>query len=544
MKYVIYCRRSSEREDRQTLSLEAQNRELLELAEKRGLDVAKIFTESQSAYKSGRPVFASMIQLIQGGLAEGIIVWHTSRLSRNSKDAGDLIYMMDEGTLKQIVTPDRTYNNTGDDKLFLALEFGMSKKSSDDTADYMKRDAKSKLLKGEFPGMAPVGYLNIGTNGTIAGGFYDHEKQTALANLGRPLKRVEKDPVIAPLMRIFFEHYLAERRTQKEMVAFINRLGIKSPRLKGKYSISMVERILKNPFYCGQLRYEGVIYEGVHEPIISVEEFNEIQRRLKDRSRPNQLTKQEFVYRGVLKCGECGCAITGTRKKKPSGKEYEFYGCTKRRGKCSQRSLKPAAIDAQVEERLAAVNIDERVWKLCVKLLQLHNSEKLSSTMKLREKWERDLKAIDTAMSRLLDLRLSGEIDEETFRNKRLEMNAQKEALMGKLNENVAAASSWIEQTEDFFALAHYAYTKFKDPATSLEQRKHIVKSIGWNLVILDGLLHWEYKKPFDMLATQVLDFKTVGTPVIGEGKKKTTSSEDEVAFWRDGRDSNPQLLP
>ncbi|PIX99404.1 hypothetical protein COZ22_02560 [bacterium (Candidatus Howlettbacteria) CG_4_10_14_3_um_filter_37_10] len=61
MKYVIYCRKSSESEDRQVLSIPAQISELQELAQKNGLKIVEVLTESQSAKAPGRPIFNHMM---------------------------------------------------------------------------------------------------------------------------------------------------------------------------------------------------------------------------------------------------------------------------------------------------------------------------------------------------------------------------------------------------------------------------------------------------------------------------------------------------
>ncbi len=543
MRYLAYCRRSSDREDRQTLSIEAQIRELKEFAERNSLDVVEYLEESQSAYKPKRPVFNQMLDRLERSEADAVLVWHTSRLARNPMDGGRLIYMMDEGHIKEIRTPSRAFFNSGNDKFFLALELGMAKKSSDDTSDFVRRDTRSKLLKGEWVGMAPIGYLNIDAESKIAGKFYDHEKQTLLLQSGHSLRRIEQDPIVAPLMRRFFDWYLTESHTLAEAATFINGLGIKSSRFKGRFTTSMVERILHNPFYTGLMRYEGERFKGVHEPIITLDEFDRIQIIMSGRTHP-KLVKQEFVYRGLITCGECGCAIVGIRKVKPSGKEYEYYTCSKRRGACSQRPLKPHDIDQQVADRLKDVYIDERVWELCKKLLKLHYSQQVDDQLKFREQWGRDLKAVEKKLANLIEAHISEVIDRDTYVMKKNELLSEKTHLEQKLHESGDTTRHWLLETERFFDKAHLAYTRFSDPTVDIVEKKHVLQDIGWNLKLLDGKLEWEYKKPFDILAERREAVRTVGTRKLRRGQKKVASAIAEATFWRTGRDSNPRSSP
>ncbi|MDD9897432.1 MAG: recombinase family protein, partial [Candidatus Melainabacteria bacterium] len=75
MRYFIYCRKSSEEEERQALSIESQLQELREYAQKQGLMIVKEFTESKSAKKPGREVFNEMLSKIEAGEADGILAW-------------------------------------------------------------------------------------------------------------------------------------------------------------------------------------------------------------------------------------------------------------------------------------------------------------------------------------------------------------------------------------------------------------------------------------------------------------------------------------
>ena len=85
MKYFLYCRKSSEAEDRQALSIESQRRELERLLRaSTGVEVVEIIEESRSAMTPGRPRFDAMVARIEKGEAQGIATWAPDRLARNS----------------------------------------------------------------------------------------------------------------------------------------------------------------------------------------------------------------------------------------------------------------------------------------------------------------------------------------------------------------------------------------------------------------------------------------------------------------------------
>lgn len=102
-RYFIYCRKSSEQEDRQVLSLESQERELLKLAKELNLHIVGTYKESKSAHVIGRKGFNEMLERIVKSEANGIVVWDESRLARNSLDGGKIIYMMDLGQIVEII---------------------------------------------------------------------------------------------------------------------------------------------------------------------------------------------------------------------------------------------------------------------------------------------------------------------------------------------------------------------------------------------------------------------------------------------------------
>ena len=76
MRFLLYARKSTDEEDKQLLSIEAQLTELREYVQKEKLQVVQEFTEARTAKTPGRPVFNAMLKAIEKGEAEGIVSWH------------------------------------------------------------------------------------------------------------------------------------------------------------------------------------------------------------------------------------------------------------------------------------------------------------------------------------------------------------------------------------------------------------------------------------------------------------------------------------
>lgn len=95
-KYILYARKSTDVEDKQVLSIEAQLVELRAYAKNEGLQIVDELIEKQSAKTPGRPIFGSMLKRIETSRASGIIAWHPDRLARNSMGGGQIVYLLDQ----------------------------------------------------------------------------------------------------------------------------------------------------------------------------------------------------------------------------------------------------------------------------------------------------------------------------------------------------------------------------------------------------------------------------------------------------------------
>jgi hypothetical protein len=97
-----------------------------------------------------------------------------------------------------------------------------------------------------------------------------------------------------------------------------------------------VYRVFADPFYAGLMRRREGEYPGNHQPMITMEQFRSVEPP------PRSVTNTNFLYRGLLRCGTCGAAVTAERTVNRWGTEYLHYHCcrkSRRYGYCPERSI-------------------------------------------------------------------------------------------------------------------------------------------------------------------------------------------------------------
>ena len=166
-KFFLYARKSTDVEDKQILSIEAQVTELRAFAKQENLSIVEVFIEKQSAKIPGRPIFNAMLKRIENGEAAGILAWHPDRLARNSVDGGKIIYLIDCGRIAMLKFPQFWFEPTPQGKFMLNIAFGQSKYYVDSLSENTKRGLRQKVRRGEYPSIAPIGYINDVRNKTI-----------------------------------------------------------------------------------------------------------------------------------------------------------------------------------------------------------------------------------------------------------------------------------------------------------------------------------------------------------------------------------------
>lgn len=480
--HIQYSRKSSEEEERQALSIEAQERELTDFADRVKFEVIKPrLVETKSAHKPGRGIFNEMLDKIERGEANAILCWKLDRLARNALDGGRIVWLMDEGKLKQIDTPYKSFKNTADDKFLMSIEFGMSKKYSDDLSDNVKRGIRQKYELGQYPNLAPIGYINMKIDGVI---------------------NIYPDPERKDLVIRIFVEYATGKYSLGGLTDMVFKWGLRTRRNK-PISKSHLHRILQNPLYHGQFEHGGELHNGSYEPLITKKLFDDVQAVLNDRSKPKKIDN-EWPYAGLIKCGcGCGASVIFETKKKYYKKtdrnaEYTYARSSRRCSKCAQQGITLKELEQMIDEKLIPVSIDEDTWRLGIKLLNAKYDSEAKHRAQVVESQQRQYQRIQSELDGYFKMRAREEMTSDEFVAKKKAILEEQAKLKDKINEGLEGQRTWLELAEDFFTTAYEARNVLNSDI--LEDKRMAVKKIGWNLLLMNEKLVWTYQEPYDVL--------------------------------------------
>ena len=427
-KYILYARKSTDVEDKQVLSIEAQVTELRAFAKNEGLEIVDEVIEKKSAKSPGRVIFGEMLKRIEKGEANGIVSWHPDRLARNSVDGGQIVYLLDIGKLASLKFPSHWFENTPQGKFTLSMAFVQSKYYVDSLSENTKRGLRQKVRNGIFPSQAPIGYINDSRTKTIV---------------------VERKK--AKILKTMFEKYAKGNQRLEDISHFLAKAGIVS-RSGKSISKTRVGFVLSNPFYVGLFKYGGEIYEGKHEPIIAKKLFDEVQEVIKQRGQPERKAKNEpQPFCGLIRCASCGMMITGEhkfkRQKNGNVHEYTYYRCTKKNKsiKCTESAIRQHEMDKQLSSLIKKVTLPKDWAEELIRLADedFKNSAK-SLTADVKE-GESKLQNIAVRLGRLLDGYLEQDIEKEIYRTEKAKLLSKKKSLQGEIGSLSHRQNDWLE---------------------------------------------------------------------------------------------------
>lgn len=487
-KYILYVRKSTLSEDRQVASIQSQINEMKKIAESHNLKIVGTMSESGSGFKVGRQVFNQMLEMIENGKANGILCWKLSRLSRNPDDAGRVMGMLQRAEISHIRTYSRDWYPE-DNVMMMYVEFGITNQFSKDLRDDTYRGLRQKAERGWKPNSTlPLGYMhNMG-----------NKKQKGL-----PEKEVLNDPDRYDLVKIGLEKVASRAKTPRQALDYMTELGLRTRKGK-KVASSTWYGLLTNTFYHGTFEYpanSGGWYEGKHNSMITPEQYSLIQGILGIKTNPRSKTHY-FPYTGLMKCGECGCSITAEKKNKiqKNGNEhkYTYYHCTKKRGKCSQKSLEVAKLEEIFNKAIENIYIPPEFAEWAVdELKKDFEKEKMNRDTSMITN-EKNYKRCVTRIDALVEGWLDGDIPRGIYKRKLLELEKEKNILEGMQKTTNERIGGWLRKAEEIFDFATHAKEEFENG--TMEKKREIVSYLGSNLILKDQKVTIKLQKPLEKI--------------------------------------------
>lgn len=478
IKAVAYSRVSSKAQEKKGFSIPAQKKLYRQYAQDNNIEIVAEFSEAETAKQSGRTEFNNMLKYLKKHPnITNILVEKTDRLYRNFNDYVTIdegiytIHLIKEG---KTISP----NSSSTAKLEHGFKVLIAKNYIDNLREETQKGRFQKIEEGYFIGQVPYGYMKTG------------DKKTTIFH-------PQRSKFVKRAFELYAKNNISLRALRQKMYDEGYFYLPSSP----KISVAQLERMLKNDCYTGLLRYNGKLYHGNHDPLVSNKIFADVQKAFKKDNKPDTMGKHNYLYKKLIKCGNCGKTITAEQSK-----GHIYYHCTGDYGKCQCKSIfiPEETLDKQFSEAIKSITIDDRLADYLNLLLKDTYKEMQITTKEKAEYMQREVSAIKTRMDKLLDTFIDGNINKVIYDKKYHELSNQLEKLEEKIKINNSGDKEFINEGQKIIEQAkclHSVYLK-----QNKEEKQKMLKTIFQNLWLDGQNLHYTLKKPFCYF-TEMADF-------------------------------------
>lgn len=352
LRCAVYCRKSTEDGlDMEFNSLDAQ-REACEayiLSQRH-----EGWTLLPNDYSDGgftganteRPALQRMLEDIRSGKVDVVVTYKVDRLSRSLLDFAKLMELFEVRDVSFVSVTQNFSTTTAIGKLTLNILMSFAEFERAIISERVRDKIAGAKRKGKYTGGTPL----LG---------YDPDPLTH--------KLIVNDDEAKTILRIFKRY--AETGSGLGVARELNAAGTttkswttrKGTIRPGKpWSAPHIYRLLNNRTYVGEIAHKDKFYRGEHEAIVSRKLWERVQTMLKSNPPKKQLGHENVpaLLKGVIRCGHCGCAMTGTYTRKGE-RIYRYYLCTKA-GKngysmCPVKLVPAGDIEAAVVEQIRRI---------------------------------------------------------------------------------------------------------------------------------------------------------------------------------------------
>ena len=467
-KYFSYYRVSSQDQAENGVSLGAQKEANTNYAKENGWEIVKEFEEVQSAAKKGRKQFTLMLKEINRRKdINGIIFHDVDRSARSISDWSKIKELSNKG-LHICFSRDKSDLSTRGNSLTNTIKAVIAE---DFIANLSQETKKGMYRKAE------LGYTVFGH---IVPGYI--KKEGGENGLRIP------DPHTAPLVKRCFELYATDKYTLEELADEMFKRGLRA-RSGKRLEYTKISRILNDTYYIGIIKMNGKTFAGIHQPLVSVKLFNQVQVCLRRRYTPHT-RRNKYIFSHLFTCAICGKPIRSVTSKH----KYQYYWC--RDPKCEMRkAVGENKVEDWIKEQIKNIQFTSQEIKQMLKVAQ---ELRQSFTLELAEK-ENGLKLqIDNVASRLnqlTDLLLDNTITKETYNQKREQYILEKKTLESEINEFKDTKISSFDKFEELAQLIGNPIQAYE--LANHENKSNLIKKMMTNLQLHPNGIKFAWQTPF-----------------------------------------------
>ena len=415
---VIYARVSSREQEREGFSIPAQLKLLKEYALKNGFQIVKEYSDAETAKKAGRTNYNLMLNFLKANPEiKTVLIEKTDRLYRNFKDYVTLedydleIHLVKEGSII-------SKNSKSHDKFIHGIKVLMAKNYIDNLSEEVTKGLHEGLEQGYWPFNPPYGYKR-------------GEK-----------KNLYIDPTRVLFVQRAFTLFSTGKYSLRKLCEKLFEDGYYYQTQKPKITKTTLEALLKNVIYTGQMRCNGVIYQGKHPAIISHSLFEKTQQAFNKVTASKVRKNFDFLYPGVAKCAVCGYSICGERKKY----NKVYYRCSHNDPTCTNTlCISEKEMTASLYRHLSRIALDEKLYELVKISLELSLKDEQDYHKKEVKRLNKEIEECEETLKKMYLDQLNSVIDMDLWIKFRNEYAARLSSLNNELQKYQNANLDYIQ---------------------------------------------------------------------------------------------------
>ena len=238
---------------------------------------------------------------------------------------------------------------------------------------------------------------------------------------------------------------------------------ISGPRL---FTTTSVRTILHNSFYAGQVKYNDQSFVGLHEPLVSGDNFTTVQQVLRKNSGRSETLhprpERNYLLKGLIRCAYCGMPMW-SQTYKNGNRYYREHHRSRGLMECpsGSGSVICEVADEQVGRLVNAIALETDWIDQIIALIQLQDEVKTISESRRR---------VEERLRRLGKAYVNGVYADSDFEREKRSLEMQLESLVVPEVNAATEAGRLLEQLPELWE------------AATLEERR------GLLLAMLDGV--------------------------------------------------------